>query len=78
MLIFGYGGHDLKDSLAWAVGSEAAARAIAEQTGANEFKGCACFLPAYPTNAPTLRIAPKVLLPGSGRKEGRKDTLRQK
>ena len=56
MLLFGYGGHDLKDSLAWAVGSEAAAKAIAKEIGAAEFKGCACFLPAYPTSSPTMVV----------------------
>jgi CRISPR type III-B/RAMP module RAMP protein Cmr6 len=56
MLLFGYGGHDLKDSLAWAVGSEAAAKAIAAEIGSADFKGCACFLPAYPTTPPTLVV----------------------
>ncbi|MBI4026861.1 MAG: type III-B CRISPR module RAMP protein Cmr6 [Verrucomicrobia bacterium] len=56
MLLFGYGGHDLKDNLAWAVGSEAAAKAIAAELGATELKGYACFLPAYPSTPPTLVV----------------------
>lgn len=56
MLLFGYGKHDLKDSLAWAVGSEAIANVIAAEIGSAEYKGCACFLPAYPTSPPTLIV----------------------
>lgn len=51
MLLFGYGAHDLRGErgdFGWA-GGEHETNAIAEQIGAQDFKGCACFLPAYPT-----------------------------
>lgn len=55
MPIFGYGKTDLSGNgdWAWAAGEEAA-RAVAASLKTDEFKGCACFLPAYPTTAPEL------------------------
>jgi CRISPR type III-B/RAMP module RAMP protein Cmr6 len=55
MLIFGYGAHDLREDFGWAGGAREA-QAIAEQIGAQDFKGCACFLPAYPTTTVTLVV----------------------
>jgi CRISPR type III-B/RAMP module RAMP protein Cmr6 len=55
MLIFGYGAHDLRGDFGWA-GGEREAQAMADQIGAQDFKGCACFLPAYPTTPATLVV----------------------
>jgi CRISPR type III-B/RAMP module RAMP protein Cmr6 len=57
MLLFGYGANDIKakGDFAWA-GSAATAKAIADEIGSNDFKGCACFLPAYPTTPPVLVV----------------------
>jgi CRISPR type III-B/RAMP module RAMP protein Cmr6 len=57
MLLFGYGANDIKGKgdFAWA-GGAANARETAKEIGANDFKGCACFLPAYPTTPPTLVV----------------------
>jgi CRISPR type III-B/RAMP module RAMP protein Cmr6 len=55
MLLFGYGAHDLRGDFGWAGGPKEA-QVIAEEIGAQDFKGCACFLPAYPTTAPTLVV----------------------
>ncbi len=55
MLLFGYGAHDLRGDFGWAGGARDA-QAIAEAIGAQDFKGCACFLPAYPTNQATLVV----------------------
>lgn len=57
MLLFGYGSNDIKGNgdFAWA-GGAAEARAAAGQIGSTDFKGCACFLPAYPTTPPTLVV----------------------
>jgi len=55
MLLFGYGAHDLRGDFGWA-GGEREAQAIADEIGAQDFKGCACFLPAYPTTATTLVV----------------------
>lgn len=55
MLVFGYGEHNLRGDLAWAGGPEAA-KAAATSIGSDDFKGCASFLPAYPTSAPTLVV----------------------
>jgi CRISPR type III-B/RAMP module RAMP protein Cmr6 len=57
MLLFGYGAKDIMDKgdFAWA-GGAANARETAKEIGANDFKGCACFLPAYPTTPPTLVV----------------------
>ncbi|MGO9245593.1 MAG: type III-B CRISPR module RAMP protein Cmr6 [Verrucomicrobiia bacterium] len=57
MAIFGYGKMDIARNGAWAwVAGEDAARAVAVSRKADDFKGCACFLPAYPTSAPTLVV----------------------
>ena len=58
MLLFGYGAHDLRGDrgdFGWA-GGEIQAQAVADQIGAQDFKGCACFLPAYPTTPATLVV----------------------
>ena len=55
MLLFGYGQHDLKGDFAWAATAEVAQTTAAE-IGALEYKGCACFLPAYPTNEATIVV----------------------
>lgn len=57
MLLFGYGANDIKGKgdFAWA-GSAESARAVATEIGGTDFKGCACFLPAYPTTPPTLVV----------------------
>lgn len=57
MLIFGYGANDIKEKgdFAWACGAHLA-RAVAREIGGTEFKGCVCFLPAYPTTPPTLVV----------------------
>lgn len=57
MLLFGYGAHDLREKgdIGWA-GGAGLASTIAEAIGAQDFKGCACFLPAYPTTTPTLVV----------------------
>lgn len=57
MLLLGYGAHDIaaKGDFAWA-GSPGQAEAVADEIGARDFKGCACFLPAYPTTPPTLVV----------------------
>ncbi len=55
MLLLGYGAHDLRGDFGWAGGAQHAAE-IAEEVGALDFKGCACFLPAYPTTIPTLVV----------------------
>jgi CRISPR type III-B/RAMP module RAMP protein Cmr6 len=55
MLLFGYGAHDLCGDFGWA-GGVREAQSIADEIGAQDFKGCACFLPAYPTTAPTLVV----------------------
>jgi CRISPR type III-B/RAMP module RAMP protein Cmr6 len=55
MLLFGYGVHDLRGDLGWAGGAREA-QAIADEIGAQDFKGCACFLPAYPTTPATLVV----------------------
>lgn len=55
MLIFGYGADDIKNhgDFAWA-GSFELARSLAQEIGAADFRGCVCFLPAYPTTPPRL------------------------
>jgi hypothetical protein len=45
MVILGYGAHDLRGDFGCAGGARET-QAIAEQIGAQDFKGCACFLPA--------------------------------
>jgi CRISPR-associated protein Cmr6 len=55
MLLFGFGAHDMRGDFGWA-GGVSDAQAIAQEAGAQDFKGCACFLPAYPTTAPTLVV----------------------
>lgn len=55
MLVFGYGAHDLRGDFGWAGGAREA-QAMADQIGAQDFKGCACFLPAYPTTPATLVV----------------------
>ncbi len=55
MLLFGYGSNDIKGDFAWA-GGASEARAVAAEIGSTDFKGGACFLPAYPTTPPTLVV----------------------
>ncbi len=55
MLLFGYGAHDLRGDLGWAGGPDVA-QAVAQAIGTQDFKGCACFLPAYPTTPATLVV----------------------
>jgi CRISPR type III-B/RAMP module RAMP protein Cmr6 len=55
MILFGYGTHDLRGDFGWAGGVEEA-RSTAEEIGTLDFKGCACFLPAYPTTPATLAV----------------------
>lgn len=55
MLLFGYGARDLRGDFGWAGGAREA-QAIADEIGAQDFKGCACFLPAYPISAATLVV----------------------
>ncbi len=57
MAVFGYGKTDIAQNgdWAWAAGQKEAHDAAAF-LGAAEFKGCACFLPAYPTTPPTLVV----------------------
>ncbi len=55
MLLFGYGTHDLRGDFGWAGGAREA-QAIAKEIGAQDFKGCACFLPAYPTTPANLVV----------------------
>jgi len=57
MLLFGFGANDIKrnGAFAWA-GGAGAAREIANEIGSNDFKGYACFLPAYPTTPPKLVV----------------------
>ncbi len=57
MLLFGFGAHDLKPKgdIGWAGGAQQV-KDIAVEIGAQDFKGCACFLPAYPTSTPTLVV----------------------
>lgn len=55
MLVFGYGANDITNhgDFAWA-GSPKLARSLAQEIGSADFKGCVCFLPAYPTTPPRL------------------------
>ena len=57
MVIFGYGKTDTgnKGDWTWAAGRDLA-KDVAAELEAAEFKGCACFLPAYPTTPPTLVV----------------------
>jgi len=57
MLLFGFGTNDIKakGDFAWA-GGASAAKTTADEIGSKDFKGCACFLPAYPTTPPTLVV----------------------
>jgi CRISPR type III-B/RAMP module RAMP protein Cmr6 len=57
LLLFGFGKHDVapKGDFAWAAGRDVV-RAIVQQLNTEEFKGAACFLPAYPTTEPTLVV----------------------
>lgn len=57
MLLFGFGKHDVapKGDFAWAAGREAIGL-IVQELKAEDFKGVACFLPAYPTTEPTLVV----------------------
>lgn len=55
MLLFGYGAHDLRGDFGWAGGTQEA-QVVAGKIGSLDFKGCACFLPAYPTTAPKLVV----------------------
>ena len=57
MAIFGYGKTDIskRGAWTWAAGHEPAAK-VAEALQAVEFKGCACFLPSYPTTPPTIVV----------------------
>ncbi len=57
MLLFGYGANDIKceGDFGWAGGIELA-RKLSTQIGNDDFKGCACFLPAYPTAPPEIEV----------------------
>jgi len=57
MAVFGYGKSDTgkNGDWTWAAG-EQLARRVAASLKADEFKGCGCFLPAYPTTAPTIVV----------------------
>jgi CRISPR-associated protein Cmr6 len=55
MLLFGYGARDLRGDFGWAGGAREA-QSIAVEIDAQDFKGCACFLPAYPTTPATLVV----------------------
>jgi CRISPR-associated protein Cmr6 len=57
MLLFGYGANDIKPKgdFGWAGGAAAASR-VADEIGSQDYKGCACFLPAYPTTPPELVV----------------------
>jgi CRISPR type III-B/RAMP module RAMP protein Cmr6 len=57
MLLFGYGANDIKSKgdFSWAGGAAAASR-VADEIGSQDYKGCACFLPAYPTTPPELVV----------------------
>lgn len=57
MLLFGFGELDIArgGAIAWAAGSDLA-RDISRELGANELKGAACFLPAYPTKPPLIVV----------------------
>lgn len=57
MLLFGFGANDIKPKgdFGWA-GGAAAAKSVADEIGSTDFKGCACFLPAYPTTPPVLVV----------------------
>jgi CRISPR type III-B/RAMP module RAMP protein Cmr6 len=55
MLLLGYGAHDLRGDFGWAGGAQHAGE-VAKEVGAEDFKGCACFLPAYPTTTPKLVV----------------------
>ncbi len=57
LLLFGYGANDIKGKgdFAWA-GGASSAKTIAAEIGSTDFKGCTCFLPAYPTTPPTLVV----------------------
>ncbi len=57
MILFGFGKNDLKPNggFGWAAG-ENHSQNIARELKAEDFKGCACFLPAYPTTLPKLVV----------------------
>jgi CRISPR-associated protein Cmr6 len=55
MVLFGYGAHDLRGDFGWA-GGALSTQAAADEIGAQDFKGCAYFLPAYPTTPATLVV----------------------
>ncbi|MFO1498739.1 MAG: type III-B CRISPR module RAMP protein Cmr6 [Verrucomicrobiota bacterium] len=55
LLLFGFGARDLKGDFG-AAGGIQEALAISDEWEVEEFKGCACFLPAYPTSSPTLVV----------------------
>jgi hypothetical protein len=57
MLLFGFGASDIKakGDFGWA-GGAAVTETIADEIGSKDFKGCACFLPAYPTTPPVLVV----------------------
>jgi len=57
MILFGYGKQDVgrDGDFAWAAGTKLV-DPVTHDLGAMEFKGCACFVPAYPKTAPTLVV----------------------
>ncbi len=57
MAVFGYGKTDIgrRGAWTWAAGEQVVHEVVAA-FGAEHFKGCACFLPAYPTTPPTLVV----------------------
>ncbi|HTI68621.1 MAG TPA: type III-B CRISPR module RAMP protein Cmr6 [Candidatus Limnocylindria bacterium] len=57
MLLFGFGGHDIKPKGDFVrAGGADLVQSIAKRIGATELKGCASFLPAYPTTRPVLVV----------------------
>ncbi len=55
MALFGYGAHDVRGDFAVAGGGPEARR-VAQALGGDDFRGCASFLPAYPTTKAPLVV----------------------
>lgn len=57
MILFGYGGRDVCGDGDFAqFGGTNIVESIVKEIGSDDFKGCACFLPAYPTTTPKLVV----------------------
>jgi CRISPR-associated protein Cmr6 len=55
MPLFGFGAKDTQSGdFAWAAGPQA--QEVSRALNVTDFKGCACFLPAYPTTQPELLV----------------------